>query len=187
MNVPEKEEYVRALTRNFAAALHIREPSVRFVKISASPNYDPLRNRIELGYAILTLPSLIVRVTIAHEVGHATQRKALLLDLAADGLCKMLIIAVPWIVYGWTARDKPWDIVISATAFVLAYGTYICTARAARTKQAIALEVKADEIAAILCGSHSTLRALETLSTFSLIRPERLEAFRARLAQERST
>lgn len=75
---------------------------------------------------------------------------------------------------------------ISVTAFVLAYGTYICAARAARTKQAIALEVKADEIAAILYGTHSTLRGLEMLSTFRLIRPERLEAFRARLAQEPS-
>jgi hypothetical protein len=37
----------------------------------------------------------MIRVTIAHEVGHATQRKALLLDLAADRLCKTSIIAVP--------------------------------------------------------------------------------------------
>ncbi|KAK45672.1 hypothetical protein BG58_16925 [Caballeronia jiangsuensis] len=180
----EEEAYIRAMTGEFAAQLHVRMPEVRFVNSSAPCGYDPLFNRIELGHAILGLPSSIVRVIVAHEVGHAMQRKALLREMVTHGLGKGLIVAVPWLLYAWMPHQKAWDIVIPVAAFVVAYGLYVSSAPARESNHGVALQVEADRSAALLCGSEPTLRALETLSTCTRIRPERLEALRARVAHE---
>lgn len=180
----EEEAYIRAMTSEFAAQLHVRMPEVRFVNSSAPAGYDPLFNRIELGHAIFGLPSSILGVIVAHELGHATQRNALLLEMLTHTLGKGLVFAVPSLLYAWMPHQKAWDIVIPVAVFVVAYGVYVWSAHTHESKHGVALQVEADRSAAILCGSEPTLRALETLSTCTRIRPERLEALRARLAHE---
>jgi Zn-dependent protease with chaperone function len=173
------EEEVRTLVSKFAAALRIPTPNTRLSKITKAPCYDPVFNRIELSEEFLELPDQIVMVILAHEVGHAAQRRTLLLDLLKTGLSTASLIAVTWIFLASLPPDAPWRLIVGLAVFPPTYAAYLKFASLRQTKHNLALELDADRKAAMLCGPEATLAALDCLSNYALIREDRLAALRA--------
>jgi Zn-dependent protease with chaperone function len=169
------EEHVRGVVQRFAATLHVRAPRVRFVRASAGPCYEALSNRIEIDEQTLSLPEPLLRIVLAHEVGHATQRRKMLLDFAWTGVGLSALIAVPCIVYAGSLEREIWRVSAPGLAFVLAFIAYRTRAR----RRTAALELDADAKAAQLCGAAPTLEALEAMALRVHIEAARLDAMRS--------
>jgi predicted metal-dependent hydrolase len=93
-----EEQHILSLVAADAAALHVTPPHVRFVTECAGPCYEALFNRIEVDRATLALPEPLLRIVVAHEVGHATQRGTMLLDFAWTVLSVMALLSIPCVV-----------------------------------------------------------------------------------------
>ncbi|MCI1043379.1 M48 family metalloprotease [Caballeronia zhejiangensis] len=176
-----QEQRILSLVADDAALLHVATPRVRFVNTSNGPCYEALFNRIELDRATLALPEPLLRIVVAHEVGHATQRKTMLLDFAWTVLSVMMLLSVPCIVFAISSEDDLWRITFPGIGF--AFTLFVClkiwSVRAA--KRAAAFELDADAKAAALCGPESALAALEAMAARGHVDAARLDAMRARL------
>jgi hypothetical protein len=174
MHGESPEEHVRSVVQRYAQTLHVRVPEVRFTHAASGPCYEALCNRIEIDERTLGLPESLLCIVLAHEVGHATQRKKMLLDLAWTGIGLAVLIVVPCVVLAASAEREIWRISLPGLAFVI--GFIACRMRLDR--RTIALELDADAKAAQLCGASLALQALETLAQRGRIEPARLDAMR---------
>ncbi|WP_321796903.1 hypothetical protein [Caballeronia sp. J97] len=177
-----EERRILALVADDAALLHVAPPHVRFVTTSAGPCYEALFNRIEVDGATLALPEPLLRIVVAHEVGHATQRKAMLLDFACTVLSVMAMLSIPCIVFATAPDDELWRVSIPGAGFVLAFFACRKFWRTHGAKRAAAFELDADAKAASLCGPASALAALEAMATRGHVDAARLDAMRRRVA-----
>ena len=177
-----EERHVLALVADDAAALHVAPPRVRFVKASGGPCYEALFNRIEIDRATLALPEPLLRIVVAHEVGHATQRKSMLLDFAWTALAVAALLAIPCIAFATSRGADLWRVSVPGLIFVLAFFACGKLWRAHGAKRSAAFELDADAKAASICGPASALAALEAMAMRGHIDAARLDAMRARLA-----
>jgi hypothetical protein len=176
-----EEQHILALVAADAAALHVTPPHVRFVTGCAGPCYEALFNRIDVDRATLTLPEPLLQIIVAHEVGHATQRKTMLLDFAWTVLSVTALLSIPCIVFAISSDEDVWRVSLPGLAFVAAYFACAKIWRARGAKRSAAFELDADAKAASLCGTASVLAALEAMATRGHIDAARLDAMRARL------
>jgi hypothetical protein len=116
-----EEQHILSLVADDAALLHVATPRVRFVTTSSGPCYEALFNRIELDRATLALPEPLLRIVVAHEVGHATQRNSMLLDFAWTVLAAMALLSIPCIVFAISPDDDLWRTGVPGLGFVLAF------------------------------------------------------------------
>ncbi|SPB13561.1 Protease HtpX [Caballeronia novacaledonica] len=176
-----EEAHILSLVAADAAALHVAPPHVRFVTRSSGPCYEALFNRIELDRATLALPEPLLRIVVAHEVGHATQRGTMLLDFAWTVLSVTMLLSIPCIVFALSPDQELWRVSVPGFAFVVAF--FVCGKiwRTRSVERSDAFELDADAKAASLCGAASALAALEAMSTRGHIDTARLDAMRARL------
>ena len=181
------EDHVRLLVATDAAALHVAAPHVRFVKSSFGPCYEALFNRIEIDRGTLALPEPLLRIVVAHEVGHATQRKTMLLDFAWTTLAMAALMSIPCIMFATLRGDELWRVSAPGLGFVLAYFACWKLRRTRAAKRSAALEIDADAKAASIYGAASALRALEAMSSRGHIDAARLDALRARLSSARNS
>ncbi|SAK48669.1 hypothetical protein AWB76_01233 [Caballeronia temeraria] len=177
-----QEQRILSLVADDAAQLHVAPPRVRFVTTSSGPCYEALFNCIELDRATLALPEPLLQIVVAHEVGHATQRKRMLLDFAWTMLSVMALLSLPCIVFATSSDEDVWRVSVPGFGFVLAFFACARLRRARDAKRAAAFELDADAKAALLCGPASALAALEAMATRGHIDAARLDAMRARLA-----
>ncbi|SAK44636.1 hypothetical protein AWB78_00531 [Caballeronia calidae] len=175
------QEHILSLVAHDAAMLHVAPPRVRFVNTSGGPCYDALFNRIEIDRATLALPEALLHIVVAHEVGHATQRKAMLLDFARTGLCIAALLAIPCFMFATSPDEDLWRVSVPGFGFVLAFIACSKIWRAYGVKRAAAFELDADAKAASICGPESALAALEATAMRGHIDAARLEAMRSRL------
>ncbi|KXV06270.1 hypothetical protein CR51_12030 [Caballeronia megalochromosomata] len=177
-----QEQHILSLVDADAAALHVTPPRVRFVTASTGPCYEALFNRIELDRATLALPEPLLRIVVAHEVGHATQRKTMLLDFAWTVLSVTALLSIPCIVFATSSDEELWRVSVPGLGFVVAFFACGKFWRARGAKRAAAFELDADAKAASLCGPASALAALEAMAARGHIDAARLDAMRARIA-----
>ncbi|WP_250515969.1 M48 family metalloprotease [Caballeronia sp. INDeC2] len=176
-----QEEHIVALVAADAAALHVTPPHVRFVKRGAGPCYEALFNRIEVDRDTLALPEPSLEIVVAHEVGHATQRRTMLLDFAWTVLSVTALLSIPCIVFATLPDEEFWRVSVPGLGFVAAYFACGRLWRIRGAKRSDAFELDADAKAASLCGAASALAALEAMATRGHIDKARLDAMRARL------
>ncbi|SAK64362.1 hypothetical protein AWB82_03417 [Caballeronia glebae] len=176
-----EEQHILSLVADDAALLHVATPRVRFVTTSSGPCYEALFNRIELDRATLALPEPLLRIVVAHEVGHATQRNSMLLDFAWTVLAAMALLSIPCIIFAISPDDDLWRTGVPGLGFVLAFFACAKIWRMRAVKRAATFELDADAKAASLCGAASALAALETMAARGCIDEARVDAMRARL------
>lgn len=181
MELRAEERHVLALVADDAAALHVAPPRVRFVTSSCGPCYETLLNRIEIDRDTLALPEPLLRIVVAHEVGHATQRRSMLLDFARTLASTMTLLAIPCITFATFPGEDLWRVSVPGLAFVLAFIACLKIWRARGEKRSAAFELDADAKAASIYGPASALAALEAMATRGHISAARLDAMRARL------
>jgi Zn-dependent protease with chaperone function len=181
MNTRFAQDHVRSLIADDAAALHVAAPRVRFVATSGGPCYEALFNRIEIDRSTLALPEPLLRIVVAHEVGHATQRKAMLLDFARTALAMAALMSVPCVAFATLPDEELWRVSVPGFGFVLAFFACWRVLRARGLKRSATLELDADAKAASICGAALALQALEAMATRGYIDTARLDAMRARL------
>jgi len=174
-----EERHVLSLVADDAAALHLAPPRVRFVAASAGPCYEALFNRIEIDRATLALPEPLLCIVVAHEVGHATQRRAMLIDFAWTSLCVAMLFAIPCVFFASSSDEDLWRVSVPGLGFVLAYIACWKIRRAHGASRSAALELDADAKAASICGPASALAALEAMAARGHIDAARIEAMRA--------
>ena len=178
------EERARRLVASYAATVHIRSPSVLITHSWDGPCYEALPHRIEIDEGTLALPDAPMCAVIAHEVGHATQRRALLLDLALTGLGLAALIAMPCLIFAMSGGDDLWRVSVPGMALLLTLVAFMRATRPRVAQRILALELDADAKAARLCGAASTICALELRSNGQCLDATRLEALRAILRRE---
>ncbi|SAK53103.1 hypothetical protein AWB79_01978 [Caballeronia hypogeia] len=178
-----QEDHVVSLVANYAAALHVGAPRVRFVTTPFGPCYEALFNRIEIDRGTLALPDALLRIVVAHEVGHATQRKSMLLDFAWTVLCVAALVSIPCMVFATSPDEDLWRVSVPGAGFALSLIACRKGWRAHGAKRSAAFELDADAKAASICGPASALAALEAMAERGHIDAARLHAMRARLAQ----
>ncbi|BAN27871.1 hypothetical protein [Caballeronia insecticola] len=179
-----EEGHVRSLVAADAAALRVAPPRVRFVTSSGGPCYEALFNCIEIDRGTLALPEALLCIVVAHEVGHATQRRAMLFDFAWTALAMAALISIPCVLFATLSDDELWRVSMPGMGFVLAYFACWKMQRAHGAKRSAALELDADAKAASICGAAPALQALETMSLRGHIDSARLDAMRSRLNQD---
>jgi Zn-dependent protease with chaperone function len=179
------EARARALVAHYAASVHIRPPSVLFTGNCGGPCYEALPHRIDIDEGTLALPDALMRAVIAHEVGHATQRKALLLDLGLTALALgvLIAIAIACLLFAAPGSDELWRVSVPGAGLLLTLAALMRAARPRVTRRILELELDADAKAARLCGAASTIRALEQRSNHTRFDTARLEALRALSAE----
>jgi Zn-dependent protease with chaperone function len=187
MNSEASAQHARDVVTHYAAMLHVSVPSVRIVNTSAAgPCYEALANRIEIDTRTLDLPEPLLRLVLAHEVGHATQRRRLLLDLLSTCLFTTALLSLPCYLFATSSTADIWRISAPGLGFIIAWLMLRRALRPRATKRAAALELDADAKAAQLCGAACALDALETMAQRMHIEPARLEAMRVRFATNAS-
>ncbi|SAK83488.1 hypothetical protein AWB80_05497 [Caballeronia pedi] len=174
-----EERHILSLVADDAAALHVAPPHVRFVATSAGACYEALFNRIEIDRATLALPEPLLCIVVAHEVGHATQRRTMLIDFAWTSLCVAMLFAIPCVFFASSFDEDLWRVSAPGLGFVLAYLACWKIWRAHGASRSAALELDADAKAASICGAASALAALEAMATRGHIDTARIEAMRA--------
>ncbi|MDR5740435.1 MULTISPECIES: M48 family metalloprotease [unclassified Caballeronia] len=177
------EQRVSRLVARYAAMLGIEPPAVRFVASGSGPCYEALFHRIELDRRTLALPEPQLCFVVAHEVGHATQRPALLLDFARTVLVVTALVAVPCIMFAAWSQADLWRISIPGALCALAVALMRPIWHARTLSRAIALELDADAKAARVCGARSALQALEAMARSGHIDALRLRAMHEHCAQ----
>jgi Zn-dependent protease with chaperone function len=168
------EEHIRSVVRRFADTLHVRTPELQFVKSVSGPCYEALSNRIDIDERTLNLPEPLLCIVLAHEVGHATQRRKMLLDFVLTVIAVTAWIVVPCVMLAASAEREIWRISAPGLVFVLAYIAY----RRRVSYRTMKLELDADAKAAQLCGASHALQALEAMAQRMYIEPARLDAMR---------
>lgn len=181
MNPHEARAHVRALIAADAAVLHVAPPRVRFVTRGGGPCYEALFNRIEIDAATLALPEPLLNVVIAHEVGHATQRRTMLFDLARAMLLMAALMSVPCVLFAASPEEELWRVSAPGIGVVLALFASRRIWRTHAARRCTALELDADAKAASIHGASLALQALEVMATRGRIDTARLDAMRARL------
>lgn len=175
-----KERHVLALIATDAAALHVAPPRVRFVESCGGPCYEALFNRIEIDRETLALPESLLRIVVAHEVGHATQRATMLFDFACTLMATTALLTIPCIAFATAADVDLWHVGVPGLGFMAAFIACSKIWRAHGAKRSAALELDADAKAAAICGAAPALAALEAMATRAPISAARLHAMRAR-------
>ncbi|WP_244285615.1 hypothetical protein [Caballeronia concitans] len=174
------EQHVSRLVANDAAALGIAPPVVRFVATNSGPCYEALFDRIEVDARTLLLPEPLLRLVIAHEVAHATQRRALLLDFAWTVLGVAALIAGPCVMFAAWPDEDLWRVSVPGAVFAFVVAMFFKAWRAHGARRAIALELDADAKAALICGARPALQALEEMTKRGIVDEIRLQAMRER-------
>ncbi|WP_175946066.1 M48 family metalloprotease [Caballeronia sp. BCC1704] len=170
------------LVAHYAQALGIATPGVRFVETSCGPCYDALFNRIEIDTRTLDLPERALRLVLAHEVAHATQRAALLADFAAIVLFVSLLFAVSCALFASLPEAELWQVSIPGACLAL---TVIASRKAWRARadaRLARLELDADAKAALLCGPQATRDALKLMVARGYVDAARLHGMRCHLS-----
>ncbi|MFM0049458.1 hypothetical protein [Caballeronia grimmiae] len=176
------QQHVMHLVARYAAILGIAPPIVRLAASHSGPCYDPLFNRIEVDAPTLALPEPLLCLVLAHEVGHATQRTALLFDLTKTVFGVTALIAGPCIMFAaWPGEDL-WRISIPGALFAILMALLFPTWRARTVQRAKALELDADAKAATLCGARIALEAMEIMAKRGRVDAIRLNVMRERCA-----
>jgi hypothetical protein len=176
------QQHVMHLVARYAAILGIAPPIVRLAASYSGPCYDPLFNRIEVDAPTLALPEPLLCLVLAHEVGHATQRTALLFDLTKTVFGVTALIAGPCIMFAaWPGEDL-WRISIPGALFAILMALLFPTWRARTVQRAKALELDADAKAATLCGARIALEAMEIMAKRGRVDATRLNVMRERCA-----
>jgi hypothetical protein len=181
MNTRRAEDHVRSLIADDAAVLHVAPPRVRFVTTSGGPCYEALFNRIEIDPNTLALPEPLLRIVVAHEVGHATQRRTMLLDFARTAFVMAALLSIPCLLFANAPDEELWRVSVPGMGFVAAFFACGKIWRAYGAKRSAALELDADAKAASICGAAAALQALEAMASRGYIDAARLDAMRARL------
>lgn len=176
------EQHVRILVANFAATLRIAPPRVRFVKSSCGSCYEALFNCVEIDSDTLGLPEAPLRLVVAHEVAHATQRRALLQDFSVTSLVLALLIAVPCMMFVALPDEEFSRVTLPGLGFIFALILLAKACRPVMAKRAAELDLDADAKAAELCGTALACQAMQALAQSSRIDPARLAAMRQRSA-----
>jgi Zn-dependent protease with chaperone function len=128
------------------------------------------------------LPEPLLCLVLAHEVGHATQRTALLFDLTKTVFGVTALIAGPCIMFAaWPGEDL-WRISIPGALFAILMALLFPTWRARTVQRAKALELDADAKAATLCGARIALEAMEIMAKRGRVDATRLNVMRERCA-----
>ncbi|VXB06116.1 conserved hypothetical protein [Burkholderia sp. 8Y] len=177
----EREAHASRLVADYAAALGIAPPDVRFVQTSPGPCYEALFNRIEIDSRTLGLPEPALRLVLAHEVAHATQRAALLADFLWIVLRVTVMFSVPCILFAALPDRELWRVSIPGACFALIWVASWWAWRIRASKRAVTLELDADAKATQLCGSQATLSALEVMLMRGYIDADRFHAMQDRL------
>jgi Zn-dependent protease with chaperone function len=178
------ERHVRNLVAQYAHALGVKSPCVRFVQTSPGPCYEALFNRIEIDECTLALPEPVLSIIVAHEVAHATQRRNMMLDLAWTGIGTAALLFVPCYVFAVSSGDDLWRITAPGACFTLAWILGLRFLRSRARKRAAEFELDADAKAAQLCGPSRALHALEAMALRVYIEPARLDAMRMHVLSE---
>ncbi|WP_244850873.1 M48 family metalloprotease [Caballeronia sp. SL2Y3] len=179
------EQLASRLVAHYAQALSIATPGVRFVETSCGPCYDALFNRIEIDSRTLALPEPALRLVLAHEVAHATQRPALLADFVLTLLGVSLIFAVPCALFASLPDAELWRVSVPGACFAL---VLFASRRAWRTHadaRAARFELDADAKAMRLCGSQTTLDALDSMVAHGYLDATRHRALKHQLIVRR--
>jgi Zn-dependent protease with chaperone function len=176
------ERRIRSLIEGFAVALNVKPPHVRFVEASSGPCYEALFNRIEIDERTLTLPDSVLRMVLAHEVAHATQRRSMLRDFAWTGMGATALLSIPCVAFATFSDDDLWRVSMPGLGFTFAWMAGWKLMRPHAARRAAAFELDADAKAAQLCGTACALHALLEMSKRVYIEPARIEAMRERHA-----
>lgn len=179
-----EEEHVLSLVADCAVALHVRPPRVRFVRTPGGACYEALFNRIEIDRGTLALPEALLRSVVAHEVGHATQRRTMLLDFALTSLVVTALLSIPCFMFAASSDAELWRVSVPGLGFVLAFFACWKIWRVHGARRSAAFELDADAKAASICGPASALAALEAMAMRGHIDAARLDAMRARISSD---
>jgi Zn-dependent protease with chaperone function len=179
------QQLASRLVAQYAQALGIATPGVRFVETSCGPCYDALFNRIEIDSRTLGLPEPALRLVLAHEVAHATQRAALLADFVATLFGVSLMFAVPCVLFAALPDGELWRVSVPGAGFALIALASRKARRMRADARAARLERDADAKATRLCGSQATLDALNVMLTRGYIDATRLHALQHQLLVSR--
>lgn len=175
------EERMRAREAERWIATFASEVGVRPPKLCVKPKlkgcmYNALTHRIVAGNQVFAGSDDEVRVTLAHEVGHATQRMEIILDVTPIVLAAVCLFSSCLAFAYFDVRNK---VVIVAALFSMLALLAIGDRWFKRwfEPRYISREVHADAVSAKLCGVEKALALLRTFVTGNVVGPE----IRARL------
>lgn len=173
-------EAERLITK-YSQALDVKQPKLSIKRKMQGCMYNAITHRIVAGEDLLAAPDAALTVTLAHEVGHASQRREILFELVTPltGIAVWVITsAVLW------AIEDPHPILQMLTFFgvlpLFLYG--LSRWRNGFEVRYVERELRADAISASQCGASAALSLLRTFDrgegTSSEIRSrlEQLEA-----------
>lgn len=134
-----------------------------------------MTHRIVAGDSLLTSSDDEARVTLAHEVGHATQRWGILMDVAP--LVVFACIGCGFSVLAYFEGRNKIVMIMTLIAWIAMLAVGERWFSRWFEPRYISRELHTDAISAKLCGSEKALALLRTFSTTGAVSPE----IRARL------
>ncbi len=181
MNNSDVENLIKA----YAREAKCQPPTLRLKKANGGDGlYDPFLHRIEINETLLTGSDEHLRVIVAHEVGHATQRQELLLEKALLIGVVIAIVALTYWSHKQFVRMFPDQFIASIAVVITCLAILMEGAGMGVTKwidpRELSREFEADEFAVMMCGQNSTI---QTLQDFSRINPGDPEGAKARIAR----
>lgn len=154
-----------AAVNEFSSALGVNAPTLAISKQIKGRNscYNSLRHQIDVGQALMSDAATAIRVVLAHEMGHVTQRWACLRDVfLCAGITVALGVAIIIAALHETQRGR----IPILTAAALLSLLFIWASLMVRWMEQMRLrqEFEADAIAVDLCGHDTVLAVLRSLN-----------------------
>jgi Zn-dependent protease with chaperone function len=175
---------LHALVEKFSGKLGIRTPRVKIVDASLGASYRLLSHTLQIDEQSLALSKEATSVIVAHELGHARQRRAAFRQLAISlvglaGVVLLPLFLATLLPLGSIARAAIGlaGLLVLRRVFLAVWGPRV-------SQEELAFELDADSVAASLCGARATLITLENyVEAYGdfLWSEERLEALRERV------
>jgi hypothetical protein len=155
----------RDAVREFSRTVGVKAPNLVISKKIKGRNscYNALRHRIDAGQELMSDAATTIRVILAHEVGHVTQRWTTLRDIL---LCAAITIALGVAIVVASVHETHRGRIPILTAATLLAVMFSWAALMVRWLENTRLnqEFEADAVAAHLCGNDSALAVLRSLN-----------------------
>ena len=149
------------LVARYAHIVGVKPPTLRVRPKMAGCSYNALTHRITLGDALLACDQWQIEVTLAHEVGHALQRRQILKEVVPVLLVLPFSFVVVLVVALILAPEPLVLCGLSATYLVAVVGAMRRFERWFEPRY-VEREIEADTVAVALCGAASTINMLQS-------------------------
>ncbi|WP_181004952.1 M48 family metalloprotease [Ralstonia pickettii] len=165
----------------FASEVGVQPPKLRVKPKMKGCMYNALTHSIVVGDTVLAGSDDDVQVTLAHEVGHVTQRRAIIMDVVPFLVASIFIAAAfcfcSYLALGYFAGHNQVVVAAALASMLALFAIGLRWFERWFEPRYISRELHADAVSAKLCGAAKALALMRSFSTGSAVSAE----IRARL------